>query len=609
MTIPRDAVLWGFRFFLRREPDTEEAIVAHMKLKSIDQLAETLLKSPEFAIGKPFGPLLTVNMSPAPQRHAGGSVPKRILLLGNCQVQGLARLFQAMGGDVLVTAIELSSATVEQMASGALDLARLDAENDFVFVHPHTEALALMEQKCPPLRARLKLIPPVNFSAFQPDIVYIRDAAGTPIRGALGEYQSSLAFYGWKNGLDPEQTMQLFRRDVYRHLGFFDYETTARQFLRDLGAMTGIDVDAMVDGWTARGCWMYSINHPRLFVLADVARAVLTGAGIVPVPAAHEYVADDLMAGPVWPLYPELGERWGLAGSYLFKKSEGECERSMPVQMLSLAQFVQASFELFSRYPKEELVCERLDSPAYRSLGRFLSGPSPQPASAVETVAAPLAAAPAQATNPYRHLPDHQFWRRGVERVAMNAVDPVVRPGFPLAPQDRIATAGSCFAQHISRTLQRHGFNYYVSEQHDGTGNPDDARERNFGVFSARFGNIYTARQLVQLFDRAYGSFQPADDCWTRADGRLVDPFRPEIEPRGFASEHELHASRALHFQAVRTLFESLDVLVFTLGLTEAWRNRHDGAVFPLAPGVAGGMLDPSQHEFVNFAVADVVHE
>ena len=32
--------------------------------------------------------------------------------------------------------------------------------------------------------------------------------------------------------------------------------------------------------------------------------------------------------------------------------------------------------------------------------------------------------------------------------------------------------------------------------------------------------------------------------------------------------------------------FRDLDVFVFTLGLTEAWVAKADGAVFPLAPGV-----------------------
>jgi hypothetical protein len=49
--------------------------------------------------------------------------------------------------------------------------------------------------------------------------------------------------------------------------------------------------------------------------------------------------------------------------------------------------------------------------------------------------------------------------------------------------------------------------------------------------------------------------------------------------------------------------------VVFTLGLTEAWRERMSGAVFPVAPGVAAGSFDARDHEFINFKVAEVVSD
>jgi hypothetical protein len=52
-------------------------------------------------------------------------------------------------------------------------------------------------------------------------------------------------------------------------------------------------------------------------------------------------------------------------------------------------------------------------------------------------------------------------------------------------------------------------------------------------------------------------------------------------------------------------MFEGCDVLIFTLGLTEAWRSTRDGAVFPLAPGVAGGEPGPD-YGFHNFSAQEV---
>lgn len=199
--------------------------------------------------------------------------------------------------------------------------------------------------------------------------------------------------------------------------------------------------------------------------------------------------------------------------------------------------------------------------------------------------------------NPYKSLADQAFWRRAVSDPSPGQVDPVSEPPFKLGPNDKIATAGSCFAQHIARTLQNMGFDYLQTE----TGPAD----RNFGVFSARFGNLYTTRQLLQLFQRAYGLFAPQDQVWTLPDGRFVDPFRPQVEPGGYMLAAEVVADRAVHLAAVREMFETCDIFIFTLGLTESWQSKRDGAVFPLAPGVAGAPENVADYEFKNFTAAE----
>lgn len=208
--------------------------------------------------------------------------------------------------------------------------------------------------------------------------------------------------------------------------------------------------------------------------------------------------------------------------------------------------------------------------------------------------------------HPYRALPDSAYWRRSVAGKGP-AIDPVAGGFLSLGGEDRVATAGSCFAQHVARYLKRGGFNVIVPESAHPIIPPDVAERHGYGQYSARFGNIYTARQLLQLFDRAYGTFMPMEDVWPAIEtGRVVDPFRPTIEPGGYASEAELRADRAHHLAKVREMFETLDVFVFTLGLTEGWVSRRDGAVFPLCPGVSGGTFDPEAHAFHNFRVSEV---
>ena len=176
------------------------------------------------------------------------------------------------------------------------------------------------------------------------------------------------------------------------------------------------------------------------------------------------------------------------------------------------------------------------------------------------------------ALNPYTGLPAERFWRKVVTNVPPFAVDPHPKGAFAIAPDDKVATGGSCFAQRVAEAVRGAGFNYYLTEAPPPGMSAAEAEARQFGTFSARYGNLYYTRQFVQLFDRAYGRFEPELTAWLRDDGRYVDPFRPTVEPAGFASEAEVIAARDAHLAAVRHLFETLDVFVLTLGLTEGWR-------------------------------------
>jgi len=210
-------------------------------------------------------------------------------------------------------------------------------------------------------------------------------------------------------------------------------------------------------------------------------------------------------------------------------------------------------------------------------------------------------------SSPYSTLPGHAFWRRAVANLAPEAVNPALRAPYTLTQADAVMTAGSCFAQYISGMLQALRFTYLVTEPAHPLVPPELAQSYNYGVFSARYGNIYTPRQLRQLFERAYGRFQPRENIWIEPDGSYLDPFRPQIQPGGFLSRREFELDQAQHFAAVRQAFETLDILVFTLGLTEAWISREDGAVFTICPGTSGGVFDPARHVFHNFSVSEVM--
>ena len=210
--------------------------------------------------------------------------------------------------------------------------------------------------------------------------------------------------------------------------------------------------------------------------------------------------------------------------------------------------------------------------------------------------------------HPYEDLPKRAFWKTAVAEPGPDGIVGIADCRRPLKREDRIATAGSCFAQHIARRLHARGFNYLDVEPAPRLLSAEDRMRFGYGLFSARYGNIYTTTQLRQLIDRASGRFVPAERTWHK-DGRWYDPFRPSIEPNGFASEEEAIVSQAAHLRAVIRLLRQTDVFIFTLGLTEAWRSREDGAIYPICPGIIAGTFDPERHEFVNLNHAEVLRD
>ena len=207
--------------------------------------------------------------------------------------------------------------------------------------------------------------------------------------------------------------------------------------------------------------------------------------------------------------------------------------------------------------------------------------------------------------HPYGRLGKEAFWRTAVAERGAFGIEGLWKPKFPIGLDDRIATAGSCFAQHFGRALKQRGYHWHDAEPAPPFLSEEDARKFNYGIFSFRTGNIYTARMLNQWIDLALGA-PGHGEIWEQ-DGRFYDPLRPVIEPEGFADEAELRAARLATAASVHAAIEHASVFVFTMGLTESWINRRSRIEYALCPGTAAGRFDEKQHVFVNARHAKVM--
>jgi hypothetical protein len=209
--------------------------------------------------------------------------------------------------------------------------------------------------------------------------------------------------------------------------------------------------------------------------------------------------------------------------------------------------------------------------------------------------------------SPYAGMPPSAFWKNAVA-----ACEPpfsgIYRKKLEIGAMDGIATAGSCFAQHIAKHLSGSGYRVLDFERAPHGLAGEAAARFGYNLYSARYGNIYSIRQLLQLVEESRGRFKPQDWIWER-DGRFFDALRPSVEPHGLESPDEVVAHRTAHLRAVRRLFKATDILIFTFGLTEAWTHEASGTVYATAPETIAGRYLPEVHAFKNFTHAEILQD
>jgi hypothetical protein len=136
---------------------------------------------------------------------------------------------------------------------------------------------------------------------------------------------------------------------------------------------------------------MYSSLHPKPFVFFDFARQLMQRAGAPMQPVNFDdYAVDDLVRGSVYPVYPEIGEFYGIQGSYVFKGAQFSFGTGLG-DFWNLRQFVTDCYHGYAKYQPNQLTNERvqgwLDDTEIAGFLRGVAraeghGRSPEPATA-----------------------------------------------------------------------------------------------------------------------------------------------------------------------------------------------------------------------------------
>ena len=506
-----------------------------------------------------------------------------MVVAGNCQAQGVAACLQMLIPDICIYTIQFG-----QMDFGNYIIKDFDESIDIVAASDGN-AYKFFENYREKNNLKYDIIkyPAIYFSGFHPDSIY-NSTSKDRVLSPTGTNHSAIIAHSFMAGYSAKNTFKLFNERVFNHLGYFDYYDASISQLLEQSERCGFDIKSEFTKWSGSDPYFYTPNHPKLKILSSFAQLITRKLGHdVRSSRVHEYIEDPVQHLVFWPLYPEIGKRLNMEGDYCFKLYTGANTEASKIKIYELEQYIDECFEAYSDAKIENMLFTRDLNGKYNDIYDLVFKQKKS------------------RKNPYAKLPKTSFWKRAVRGVQPGDLDPVIKPKFLINESDRVSTAGSCFAQHIAKNLTKNGFNYFITDNKRPDGVRADIYEYD-DMFSARFGNIYSTRQLLQLLKRAYGDANFTDDIWQDADGHYLDAYRPQIVTGGYLSEKELLEDRKRHLASVRRMFEESDVLVFTLGLTETWCSKIDGKVVPIAPGVVTSEDVHNDYVFHNFTVEEI---
>ncbi len=186
-------------------------------------------------------------------------------------------------------------------------------------------------------------IPFIEFCAFHPDLVYCKLKNDLSVLTSP-HYNSRIVLFGYENKLSISQTMRLFSESIFRRLGYFNAWNSEREELRRKFINANInprDFDVFFNSIQRTGVFMHTINHPNISTIKELTKLIVKlHDKSINFDDYNFNLADGLIKGHVFPVYPEIANSLALRGNY----SWSFVKDNVKIQLNNLSDYIEYMF-------------------------------------------------------------------------------------------------------------------------------------------------------------------------------------------------------------------------------------------------------------------------
>ena len=191
-------------------------------------------------------------------------------------------------------------------------------------------------------------LPNFVFRGFHPDCIYMM-SKGKFLEGPLHHYHSGIIAAAYAAGFPANTALHFFNALAYSYLGYFEEFGVALDLALQNFAEAGFDLTSYFDRFKlTKECFMHTVNHPRVQVLAWLAHMIAVRSGLIDVEiAAPNDLLDTLEVGIQWPIYPQIARRLAMSnGGIVYRRAN---------RQIGLEELITGSYQSYDKLDRDEL--------------------------------------------------------------------------------------------------------------------------------------------------------------------------------------------------------------------------------------------------------------